>query len=113
MENRKQRERTNYSFLKILNSVYNFLQVAHNNRGFDSLVLTTNLLRFDLELPENVIMADSFDLTNHNSHKTKRQSIYALATISLPDQYHNISKAFILRDRYKRFSSNGLQENIL
>ena len=46
--------------------------------------------------------------------KTRRQSIYVLATISLANNYHNISsKAFILRDRYKRFCSNGLQENLL
>ena len=43
-----------------------------------------------------------------------RQSIYVLATISLANHYQNISsKAFILRDCYKRFSSNGLQENLL
>ena len=49
-------------------------------------------------------------LKNH----IKRQSIYVLATISLANHYHNISsKAFILRDRYNRFSSNGLQENLL
>ena len=43
-----------------------------------------------------------------------RQSIYVLATILLANHYHNISsKTFILRDRYKRFSSNGLQENRL
>jgi len=49
--------------------------VAHNNRGFDSLVLTTNLLRFDLDLPENVMMADSYDLTNHITLETRHRKL--------------------------------------
>ena len=47
--------------------------------------------------------------------KTKIQSIYVFATISLVNHYHNIAIAgmeFILEDRYKIFSSNVLQENL-
>ena len=52
--------------------------------------------------------------TKSKLSKTRRQNIYFLATISLANHYHNMSsKTFILRDRYKRFSSNGLQENVL
>ena len=51
---------------------------------------------------------------NFDGQHMKRQSIYILATISLANHYHNdSSKAFILRDRYKRFSGNGLPENLL
>ena len=37
--------------------------MAHNNRDFDYLVLLSNLKRFDVRMPNNVIyMADSMDI---------------------------------------------------
>ena len=61
-------------------------QVANNNHEFGKVELTRNLSKWNLKLPENIIMADSLDLIKDTTEKSMASALKTWCNIKIKNQ---------------------------